>query len=92
MCLIIQGNPKNISKEIIRKAFKENPHGFGLMYLSKDTNRVITKKFFNILKKDKNVCFKIIWKCFNNFFTCFRLWFRFPTCEPLFYHLSASFL
>ena len=55
MCLIIQGNPKNISKEIIRKAFKENPDGFGLMYLSKDTNRVITKKFFT---KNINKIFK----------------------------------
>ena len=46
MCLIIQGKPKHFTKEIIRKAFNGNPHGFGLMYLCKDTNRVITKKFF----------------------------------------------
>jgi len=46
MCLIIQGKPKHFSKDIIKKAFTQNPHGFGLMYLDKDTNRVITRKFF----------------------------------------------
>ena len=46
MCLIIQGKPKHFTKEIIKKAFNGNPHGFGLMYLCKDTNRVITRKFF----------------------------------------------
>ena len=33
MCLIIQGKPKHFTKEIIRKAFNGNPHGFGLMAL-----------------------------------------------------------
>ena len=33
MCLIIQGKPKDFNKEIIKKAFTQNPDGFGLMYL-----------------------------------------------------------
>ena len=46
MCLIIQGKPEHFTKKIIKEAFTKNPHGFGLMYLCKKTNRVITKKFF----------------------------------------------
>ena len=46
MCLIIQGNPNKINRKIIEKAFKQNPHGFGLMYISKDTQRIVSKKFF----------------------------------------------
>ena len=57
MCLIIQGKPKHFTKEIIKKAFNQNPHGFGLMYLCKDTNRVITKKFFTKkINKIQKVC------------------------------------
>jgi len=57
MCLIIQGKPKHFTKEIIKKAFNQNPHGFGLMYLDKDTNRVITKKFFTKkINKIQKVC------------------------------------
>ena len=41
MCLIIQGKPKDFNKEIIKKAFTQNPDGFGLMYLSKTTNRIV---------------------------------------------------
>lgn len=46
MCLIIQGNPKHFSEDIIKKAFNQNPHGFGLMYLNKKTNEIVIKKFF----------------------------------------------
>ena len=46
MCLIIQGKPKDFNKEIIKKAFTQNPDGFGLMYLSKTTNRIVFKKFY----------------------------------------------
>ena len=58
MCLIIQGKPKHFSKEIIKKAFEKNPHGFGLMYLCHETNRVIHKKFYT--KKINKIlkCFK----------------------------------
>jgi hypothetical protein len=58
MCLIIQGKPKHFSKEIITKAFNQNPHGFGLMYLSNETNRVVHRKFFT--KKIRKIlkCFK----------------------------------
>ena len=45
MCLIIQGNPNKINRKIIEKAFKQNPHGFGLMYISKDTQRIVSKSF-----------------------------------------------
>jgi hypothetical protein len=64
MCLIIQGNPKNISKEIIKKAFKQNPDGFGLMYLDNKTNRIITKKFFTKkINKILKVCKEHFKKC-----------------------------
>lgn len=46
MCLIIQGNPKKFNKEIIKKAFNQNSDGFGLMYIDKKTQRIITKKFY----------------------------------------------
>ena len=46
MCLIIQGNPNKINRRNNEKAFKQNPHGFGLMYLCKDTQRIVSKKFF----------------------------------------------
>ena len=52
MCLIIQGSPKKITRKIIEKAFiQKNPHGFGLMYISKDTGRIVSKKFFTKKKK-----------------------------------------
>ena len=53
MCLIIQGSPKKITRKIIEKAFIQNPHGFGLMYISKDTGRIVSKKFFT--KKLKKI-------------------------------------
>ena len=64
MCLIIQGNPKNISKEIIKKAFNQNSDGFGLMYLDKISNRVVTKKFFTKkINKILKVCKEHFKKC-----------------------------
>ena len=51
MCLIIQGNPNKINRKIIEKVFKQNPHGFGLMYISKDTQRIVSKKFTKKLNK-----------------------------------------
>ena len=55
MCLIIQGSPKKITRKIIEKAFIQNPHGFGLMYISKDTGRIVSKKVFYKKKLKKIV-------------------------------------
>ena len=33
MCIIIQGNPNDITKKILKNAYQNNENGFGLMYL-----------------------------------------------------------
>ena len=64
MCLIIQGKPKDFNKEIIKKAFTQNPDGFGLMYLSKTTNRIVFKKFYTKkLNKIYKTCKEHFKKC-----------------------------
>ena len=60
MCIIIQGNPKDIKKSILKNAFRNNPHGFGLMYLKNNTlieEKILPKNFKQIKKlfqKHKN--------------------------------------
>lgn len=61
MCIIIQGNPKHVTKSILKNAFSNNPHGLGVMYFDNDSRLIqdkiypksfkSVKKFFN---KHKN--------------------------------------
>ena len=56
MCVIICGNPQDIKKEYLEKAFKTNPHGFGLMYVRNNkiiSEKFVTKNFKTILKAFK---------------------------------------
>ena len=73
MCVIICGNPNNITEEHLRNSFSKNPHGFGLMYL-KD-KEIKSVKF--LPRK-----FKEVLKCFNKHKTKtnqIALHFRFAT-------------
>ena len=45
MCIIIQGNPKNVSKKILKNAYSNNPHGLGVMYFDNDS-RLIQDKIY----------------------------------------------
>ena len=56
MCIIIQGNPKDIKKSILKNAFRNNPHGFGLTYLFE--NKVIQEKIYPKSFKDIKRLFK----------------------------------
>ena len=49
MCIIIQGNPVDITKKHLKNAYRNNPHGFGLTYLL--DNKVINPNNRNNLKK-----------------------------------------
>jgi len=50
MCIIIQGKPKDIKKSILKNAYRNNPHGFGLTYLFE--NKVIQEKIYPQSFKD----------------------------------------
>ena len=54
MCIIIQGNPKNVSKKILKNAYSNNPHGLGVMYFDNDSQLIQDKiypKNFSDVKK-----------------------------------------
>ena len=54
MCIIIQGNPKNVSKKILKNAYSNNPHGLGVMYFDNDSRLIQDKiypKNFSDVKK-----------------------------------------
>jgi predicted glutamine amidotransferase len=73
MCVIICGNPNNITEEHLKNSYAKNPHGFGLMYL-KD-KQIKSVKFL-----PRN--FKEVKKCFNKHKTRtnqIALHFRFAT-------------
>jgi len=50
MCIIIQGNPVDITKKHLKNAYRNNPHGFGLTYLL--DNKVIQEKIYPKSFKD----------------------------------------
>ena len=64
MCIIIQGNPKHVTKSILKNAFSNNPHGLGVMYFNNDSQLIqdkiypksfkSVKKFFNKHKNKTN--------------------------------------
>ena len=61
MCIIIQGNPKNVSKKILKNAYSNNPHGLGVMYFDNDSqliqDKIYPKNFSDVkkfFKKHKN--------------------------------------
>ena len=56
MCIIIQGKPKDITKKYLKNAFRNNPHGFGLMYLL--NGQVIQEKIYPQSFKDIRKLFK----------------------------------
>ena len=56
MCIIIQGKPKDITKKYLKNAFRNNPHGFGLMYLL--DGQVIQEKIYPQSFKDIRKLFK----------------------------------
>ena len=56
MCIIIQGKPKDIKKSILKNAFRNNPHGFGLMYLL--DGQVIQEKIYPQSFKDIKKLFR----------------------------------
>ena len=56
MCIIIQGKPKDITKKYLKNAFRNNPHGFGLMYLL--DGQVIQEKIYPQSFKDIKKLFK----------------------------------
>ena len=37
---ILQGNPKNVSKKILKNAYSNNPHGLGVMYFDNDSRLI----------------------------------------------------
>ena len=56
MCIIIQGKPKDITKKYLKNAFRNNPHGFGVMYLL--DGQVIQEKIYPQSFKDIRKLFK----------------------------------
>ena len=56
MCIIIQGKPKDITKKYLKNAFRNNPHGFGVMYLL--NGQVIQEKIYPQSFKDIRKLFK----------------------------------
>ena len=50
MCIIIQGNPVDITKKHLKNAYRNNPHGFGVTYLL--DNKVIQEKIYPKSFKD----------------------------------------
>lgn len=53
MCVIIQGNPKHITKKLLKNAFRNNPHGLGVMYLNNDSQLIQDKIYPKVFKDVK---------------------------------------
>jgi len=75
MCVIIQGNKKDITDQILETCFVSNKDGFGLMYIDKNNNLIVEKLYTKKLSKIK----KVFKKHLPNIISNVALHFRFTT-------------
>jgi predicted glutamine amidotransferase len=75
MCVIIQGNKKDITDQILETCFISNRDGFGLMYIDQNNNLITEKLYTKKLSKIK----KVFKKHLPNIISNVALHFRFTT-------------